>query len=528
MYEEEEILKEAFDEYRKKGFPYPVLPLFTCKMEINRLSTLDYESCLKSRLAYRVADTYNKHRFHSSAIGMGSPFDAFNDDVKFNKVLKMEYKDGKQFDYKYLGFLSLVNGTQACSNFRPAFAKALYNKYTEKDSVVFDSSTGYGGRLVGFLASHCLTYYGTDPNTETYEANKRLVNDLKGSKNIYLYNSPIEDLDVSHLFEKCDFSFTSPPYFVKEQYSKEETQSCNRYSEYNAWLEGFLRPMMQKNFEVLKKDAHCLVNIEDVNIKNKTYSLVDDCVKISESVGFELQEKQLFALQARTTMSKGIKTTKQANETVLVFKKKVNIMKEIMSEKLVDEIEEINHGAFIVPVSEVDDFLSIDLKKSDFKKQKEVKNQYLHKSGYDTFKVGEDFQRFVEEKLFEKLALKIDCFKDGKNQRLKGENPQGFEIKYDSRCTGDSTYSQCTATNRLAIELYRQVSDSHWIKSGILRDDNTWIYIVGNYQGFWMFGKRDLVRLFKKNNYEVTDYKTLRRFFISIEEANEYCLNYID
>lgn len=321
LFNESDILETAFNDFRKRGFPYPELPLFKCKMQLNELASLTQSQCINSNIAYRVADTYNKHRFHAAAFGMSSPFDSFMKDERLKKVLKKQFDASKTFEYGYIGFMSLVNGTQACSNFRPAFARMLYNKYAPKNGIVFDSSTGYGGRLVGFLASHCREYHGTDPNTLTYDANCRLAKDLKGDKEVHLYNFPIEDLDVEHLKGKCDFSFTSPPYFKKEIYSEQDTQSCNRYPEYESWINGFLRPMIQKQYVVLKEDALCIINIEDVKIKNKLNALVQPTIDIAKEIGFEHLGNDIFPMQARTKMVEGVKTIVHASETVIILKK---------------------------------------------------------------------------------------------------------------------------------------------------------------------------------------------------------------
>lgn len=322
LYDTESILESALQDFRLLGFPYPSLPIFECKMMLNQLANLTQAECVRSNVGYRIADTYNKHRFHSAAINMNSPYDSFNDDKRLRKVLKMQYDTNKSFQYGYLGFMSLVNGTQACSNFRPGFARMLYNKYAPKDGIVFDSSTGYGGRLVGFIASHCKEYHGTDPNTLTYAANMQLSKDLGAGKEIVLYNSPIEDLDVNHILEHCDFSFTSPPYFKKEIYSKEDTQSCNRYPEYEAWIEGFLRPMIKKQWLVLKSGSLCIINIEDVKIKGVLNQLVEPTIEIALQEGFAHIENDVFPMQARTKMVDGVKVVEQGKETVIVLKKK--------------------------------------------------------------------------------------------------------------------------------------------------------------------------------------------------------------
>jgi hypothetical protein len=322
LYSKEQILQAAFDDFRRKGFPYPELNLFECMQEINELKKLKQSECIKTRIAYRVADTYNKHRFHSSALGKDNPYDSFYNDIKLKKVLNKQYDDSKSFKYGYLGFMSLVNNTQSCSNFRPGFARMIYNKYCVENGVVFDSSTGYGGRLVGFIASHCNTYYGTDPNTLTYNANIKLAQDLKNTKNVFLFNEPIEDLNISELENTIDLSFTSPPYFIKEIYSSEETQSCNRYPKYDDWINGFLKPMISKQYKVLKKDCYNLINIEDVNINGKKKELVKPSIEIAESLGFKHIENLVFPLATRIVHYKnGDRKLVKAEETVIVLKK---------------------------------------------------------------------------------------------------------------------------------------------------------------------------------------------------------------
>lgn len=316
----DEIVEDAFNYFRLAGFPYKRSELFEMKQELNNLAALDQESCARSTCGYSIADTYNNHRFSASAQGMSSPVESFGDDTRLKKALLMDLNAGSIKKHT-IPFINLVNGTQACSNFRPAFAKMLYNQYCPKGGIVFDSSTGYGGRLVGFLASHCSEYIGTDPNKQTYDANMKLAADLGKHKVIKLYNSPIEDLDISSFQGQCDFAFTSPPYFVKEHYSDDDTQSWKRYPEYHAWIDGFLRKMIQKQFDALKPGALCIINIEDVKIKNEVFELVEPSIEIGKSLGFNYLETKDFPLQTRTFMVDGEKVTEEANESVIIFRK---------------------------------------------------------------------------------------------------------------------------------------------------------------------------------------------------------------
>jgi hypothetical protein len=320
LFSDDEILGDAFLYFREHGFPFPEMPVFEMKQEINKLANLDLEKCIRSNLCYEVADTYNKHRFEAAAIDMKSPVESFNDDKSLKKSLYMTFQAGS-ISYRRLGFFSIVSGTQACSNFRPGFARYIYEKFSNEGATVFDSSTGYGGRMTGFIASHCKKYIGTDPNTVTYNANLKLSKELCGDKTIELHNMPIEDLDVTKYIGQCDVAFTSPPYFRKEIYSKEATQSCNRYKEYQNWRDVFLKQMIEKNFLVLKNGAKFVLNIEDVKVKGKTYPLVSDSIALAKELGFTFIDTFRFTMSTRTYMSNNEKITEESDETVLVFQK---------------------------------------------------------------------------------------------------------------------------------------------------------------------------------------------------------------
>lgn len=318
----EAIVDNAFKYFRANGFPYPDLTMHQQQQELNLLANLPAERLINSTVGYKIADTYNKHRFEASAQNMKSPMTAFNNDKDLKKAITWQIENGGRIDRDLFGTLSIVNGTQACSNFRPAFARYLYEKFCPKGGVVFDSSTGYGGRLVGFLASHCSKYIGVDPNVLTYKGNLALAKALSAGKLVKLINQPIEDVVTLPYLQKCDFAFTSPPYFTKELYSSDKTQSCVRYPKYEDWINGFLKPMLKKQFDVLKKGSINIVNIEDVKIGSTEFKLVEPTIEIAKQIGFSHEGNESFALPSRTFIRDGAKVTEDSAESVIILKKK--------------------------------------------------------------------------------------------------------------------------------------------------------------------------------------------------------------
>jgi len=321
VFSDDAIIKAAFDYFRAIGFPYRKLPVHVSMQEINKLATTPTEDLLHSNLGYHVADTYHPHRFHASAEGMKSPFDGFRNDDLLKRAMKLALDNGYALPAEAWGHLWIVSGVQCCSNFRPGFALALYREYCPEGGVVLDTSTGYGGRLIGFMASGLSRYIGIDPNKPTHDGNLRMVDELGFVDKVELYNMAAEDMPVDKLAGRCDFAFTSPPYFSKEHYSDDDNQSWVRYKTGAEWRDGFLLPMMRLQYVALKTGSTAIVNIADVTLKNKTYPLVDWAEKSATKAGFELAGRKTFDLSRRfgAGQEDGV-----AQEAVLIFRKAEN------------------------------------------------------------------------------------------------------------------------------------------------------------------------------------------------------------
>ena len=151
----------------------------------------------------------------------------WNDDDKLRTLIKKTYI----WQLKYGRGVFTINrlrqnakvylSRQSVSNFRPTASKYFYNTYGN-GGVVWDMSSGWGGRLFGFLASNCKTYIGTEPCKQTFNGLEQLQNIYKEeNKNINLHNICAED----YLPEKetLDLCFTSPPYLIVKDIQKKKT-----------------------------------------------------------------------------------------------------------------------------------------------------------------------------------------------------------------------------------------------------------------------------------------------------------------
>jgi hypothetical protein len=155
-------------------------------------------------------------------------------------------------------------------NFRPPVAKSIYETYgPKKGCKVYDFASGYGGRMLGAWAAKNVTeYVSVDVNTETVANGQKLIEFLDNyfpnldRNEVHLCGS--EDFTIEKFPQYkgyFDIAFSSPQYFNTEIYSLEETQSCNKYPEYDKWVKNFLRPTLNNAIDVLKEDGYLGINI---------------------------------------------------------------------------------------------------------------------------------------------------------------------------------------------------------------------------------------------------------------------------
>lgn len=214
-----------------------------------------------------------------------------------------------------------VSWCQYAVNFPPLTAKYLYEKFTrhiknQSRVVVYDPSSGWGGRILGAMSVRSnlpLHYVGTDPNTDhtintgavcTGEASTKyadLAEFYNAAKNegvlfqqsntyeVYQLGSEVigDNPSFSKYKGQVDMVFTSPPYFAKEAYSEDPTQSYKKFTGYDAWREGFLRPTLKTAVEWLRNDRYLLWNIADAKFGADMLPLEEDSRNILLELGME-------------------------------------------------------------------------------------------------------------------------------------------------------------------------------------------------------------------------------------------------
>ena len=120
---------------------------------------------------------------------------------------------------------------------------------------------------------------------------------------------------------------------------------------------------------------------------------------------------------------------------------------------------------------------------------------------------GLSYQDYVTEKLYS-VGLPIIGYSSKKYQNEKGENKNGWEIKFDDIRKN---------TGNLYIEIAEKSNSDNkeYVPSGILRNDNTWLYVIGDYTKIYIFSKKQLQKLYNSKTKKViyknaTEKETLR------------------
>ena len=260
--------------------------------------------------------------------GKASPRDFFKDDKRLLGYCRtiLKYCTSSLEMFKMMSF----RGSSRCYNFRPATAKALYELYGKDNCKVLDTSSGFGGRLLGFFtAKNTSEYAGIDPNTADscnkfiefmqmrFGINKKAYVNKIGSEDFTIENYP----QYENYF---DISFTSPPYFNIERYSDDITQSHVKFNTYDLWIDGFYRNTIYNSCNSLKLDGVFAVNISWVdNIKEYTEEFLNDC-------GFYIikEDKYLLRIHPRESSYGSDKMSKY--EPIWVAKHYTELLKDGM------------------------------------------------------------------------------------------------------------------------------------------------------------------------------------------------------
>lgn len=248
------------------------------------------------------------HRYQSSWRGTKSAYQAWYEDDTLRSAIKyqLDHKDPVK-PHRVLRALTMRCRTPGV--FRPVVAKFMYETYCPKGGRTWDPCSGWGGRLMGAAAAG-VHYVATDVEPETVEGNRRLA-DALGFKEHTLVLQEAQTFETSNI----DMVFTSPPYFDVEHYGSSASQSFRVFTKFEDWVAGFLKPVLERSFSVLKPGGVAAFNVANIHRRKEVFPLPDRTVEEAKGAGF-VHETTLWMPLSGLNRSK-----ERRREPILVFRK---------------------------------------------------------------------------------------------------------------------------------------------------------------------------------------------------------------
>jgi len=304
------------------------------KLLVQKKSPIDNVIYSKKELKELVKDGLLEE-YHIQNLGV-----LYQEETEFNI---RKYK-GETKVFSHILHIIRIGFSNTPTNFNPLIARNLYENFLDENSshIVYDSSSGWGGRFLGAMVSNRkIKYLGVDVNSNLFEPENTydgiasfLKDELQMDCDYSVQKiSSVRYRDTKEYEEnkgKVSMILTSPPYYAKEEYSQDIEQSYLHFSNYKDWLGTFLYTTFQIGYELVKEGGYCLVNISDVTIKNNSFNLELDTINVLEHIGWKYQYQigmkmnRFIGMNAGSVVNRVFDEDRKTYikvEPILVFKK---------------------------------------------------------------------------------------------------------------------------------------------------------------------------------------------------------------
>lgn len=167
---------------------------------------------------------------------------------------------------------------------------------------VLDTSAGFGGRIIGAMATEEVgVYVGADPNTALIPGYRKILEHLGPltSTQVKLLIKPSEELTAKDFLpvQKFKLMMTSPPYGHLEVYSEEDTQSSSRYIRKNGriepsanldqWIQFYMCRTLFKVWKRLEDGGVIALNLADITVNNRPHSICSPILSFLNQLGMD-------------------------------------------------------------------------------------------------------------------------------------------------------------------------------------------------------------------------------------------------
>jgi hypothetical protein len=241
--------------------------------EILRVAQAGQATCLSVHL----------HRLKAKRKGGRSVVEAFSDEASLRRAVLFQLKHGDPVAPRRV-VRALLALHRAPLNFPPVLARWLVDQYAPENGTVLDPCSGYGGRLLGALAStKNVTYVGADIEPESVAGNIELARLVGADRRVRQEQRAVED---SVEWPKADLVLAGPPYYDREDYGATSRAELSLYPTYRSWVEGFLRLLVTRS---LVAAPRAIFNVAAIRDGALIYDLPSDLIRQAEENGGRIE-----------------------------------------------------------------------------------------------------------------------------------------------------------------------------------------------------------------------------------------------
>ena len=279
---QEQQVSDVLSVLRRGPFPFPEVPAeHIWERNWKRLQQ-DPSGLTLATTGLKLCYPFFPNRYTACYRGRISAFEAWHQDKALKAAIRWQFKVGDPV-VPHRVLRAVTANCRTPTVFRPMVARYLYGIYCPPGGAVWDPCAGFGGRLLGALASDA-TYVATEVDPETLAGNQRLAEHFGAVGRVSLHLCPAEEFNPPDV----DFVFTSPPYYHQERYQGGE-QSWKKYGTVDEWGEGFLRPLLERARQAVDaRDGKVALNIADVKTSDGVVPLESMALSRAQEVGLRL------------------------------------------------------------------------------------------------------------------------------------------------------------------------------------------------------------------------------------------------
>ncbi len=201
-------------------------------------------------LQHRLKAKTKRHISFMDALKNAEKLDYIDEKINKIKGVTPSFLSEKELMRQRYSVFQLYYGT--INQFRPSEAKRIYCTLKPKVGIL-DFSAGWGGRCLAAMACG-IPYTGIDANTNLETSYRKMIELCDPAAPTKMIFKPSEKVDFSKI--DYDLVFTSPPYFMLEEYEK-----MPEYGSKDAFIEKFFRPVVQSAWKYLRAGGHMALNM---------------------------------------------------------------------------------------------------------------------------------------------------------------------------------------------------------------------------------------------------------------------------